>query len=58
VELIAVVAESSRTTGGDGSRCGVVSPVIWPPYIRSVCCEAVHRGMPLAGGEVASMRLD
>jgi hypothetical protein len=58
VELITAVAESSRTTGGDGSRCGVASLVLQPPYIQSGCCEAVHRGMPSTSGEVASMHLD
>jgi hypothetical protein len=36
VELIVTVAESSRMIGGDGSRCGVVSPVLQPPFLRSV----------------------
>jgi hypothetical protein len=58
VELVMVVDESSRTMGGDGSQCGVASPVLPAPYIRSMCCEALHRGMPSTGGEVASMRLD
>jgi hypothetical protein len=58
VELIMTVAESSKTIGGDGSRCGFVSPMLRPPYIWSVCCEAVRRGMPSAGSKVASMQLD
>jgi hypothetical protein len=55
VELIVAVDEASRMTGGGGNSCGVASPVLWPPYIRSRWCEAAHWRMASADDDRASM---
>jgi hypothetical protein len=55
MELGVEVDEDSRAIRGGESSCGVSTPMVWKPFIRTGWFEVARRGMQSAGGGSSSM---